>query len=599
MSATGFNVNMRDIHFVLFEQLRIQEQLAGIDVFSEFDQDLYESMLEEAARIATEALAPANAPGDRAGCSLDDAGNVTVPAAYDSVWQSMVEGGWFGVAGPQEYGGIGLPSVINVAVGEMFTGANSAFMMYPGLSLGTANLIHAYGSDWMKQTCLAKLYSGAWSGTMCLTEAGAGSAVGDSRTKATPTSEDGVYLLEGEKIFISCGDCNLVENVLHLVLARTPDAPKGTPGLSIFLVPKYDLNTNARNDIQVVGLEHKMGINGSATCTLALGATGECRGYLIGEERQGLRIMFHMMNEARIEVGLQGHATAAALYMNALAFAQERIQGPKLEDMADPEAESVPIVNHPDVRRMLMRVKVATDTMRSFLFATGLRLTLAEHGEESERDRHMGHAELMTPICKALCSDLGFDMCVTALQVFGGYGYCQEYPAEQYVRDAKIASIYEGTNGIQAMDLVGRKLRKGSGMLLMQWMQETGGTMAELLQAFPEEGAALQKAVQAVGACAMHIGGLGAGGQINEAMLQATPFLELFGTANLGVHAGEQALVAKQAIDAGATGADLSFYQGKILNLRYFVSSFLPKVHALEHAIRSGDNSCLDESLFV
>jgi alkylation response protein AidB-like acyl-CoA dehydrogenase len=600
VSATAFNVNMRDIHFVLFEQLKAHERLQGIEAFSEFDLDLYKSMLDEAARVAKEILAPANAAGDQIGCKLDDDGNVIIPEAYAEPWKAMCEGGWFGAAAPQEFGGIGLPSAINIAIGEMFSGANAAFMMYPGLTIGAANLLGAYGADWMKDACLEKMYSGQWTGTMCLTEAGAGSAVGDSRTKATPTGEEGVYLLEGEKIFISCGDCNYAENVIHLVLARTPDAPKGTAGLSIFLVPKYDLrNGNERNGIYVVGLEHKMGIHGSATATLALGAKNECRGYLIGSEGQGMRIMFHMMNEARLEVGIQGQSAAAASYLNALAFAQERLQGPKLADMANPDAESVAIVNHPDVRRMLMRVRVVTETLRSFLYGVGLRLTLAEHGPEEERDRHMGNVELMTPICKALGSDLGFEATVTALQVFGGYGYCAEYPAEQYVRDCKIASIYEGTNGIQAMDLVGRKLRKGSGMLLMQWMQETGALLAAAREYFPAEIEEVQKAVQAVGACAMHIGGMAGGGRLDEAMLEASPFLELFGTTVLAVNAAEQATIAKNALEAGAEGRLQAFYEGKILNLQFFVSQFLPKAQALEHTIRSSDASCLDPVLFT
>ncbi len=599
MSATAFNVNMRDIHFVLFEQLKVQEQLEGIDKFAEFDLDLYKSMLDEAERVATEALAPANAPGDRAGCTLNEEGDVILPEAYGPAWSAMVEGGWFGVAAPQEHGGIGLPEVINVAIGEMFTGANTALMMYPGLTFGAGNLLRTYGSDWMKEKCLEKLFTGQWIGTMALTEAGAGSAVGDCRCKATATDEEGVYLIEGEKIFISCGDANYADNVIHLVLARVPGAPNGTAGLSIFMVPKHDVESGDRNGVDVVGLEHKLGIQGSATCTLAFGAGQPCRGYLIGNENEGIRIMFAMMNEARLEVGLQGQATAAAAYLNALAFAKERIQGPKLENIADPNAESVEIVNHPDVRRMLMRMKVATETMRSFLYATALRITLAEHGDPDQHDAHESNVELMTPICKAHCSDLGFEMCVTALQTLGGYGYCTEYPVEQYMRDAKIASIYEGTNGIQAMDLVGRKLPKGSGKLVMAWMAETGKLLNEAKAVFAEEVGQLQTAVQGIGGTMMHIGGMAGGGNLNGAMLQATPFLEQFGTVILGVHAAEQALAAHQALEAGASGADEAFYRGKIANLKFYVHNFLPRAHALVEQIRSGDESALDPVLFA
>ncbi len=599
MSATAFNVNMRDIHFVLFEQLKVQEQLEGIEKFAEFDLDLYKSVLDEAAKIAIEALGPANAPGDREGCRLNDEGDVILPEAYRAAWNAMAEGGWLGVAAPQEYGGIGLPEAIHAAIAEMFIGANTALMMYPGLTLGAANLLNTFGTDWMKEKCLDKLYTGEWIGTMCLTEAGAGSAVGDCRCKATPTDEERVYLLEGEKIFISCGDCNLAQNVIHLVLARTPGAPNGTAGLSIFMVPKFDIESSERNGIDVTGLEHKLGIKGSATATIAMGGERPCRGYLIGEEFQGIRIMFAMMNEARLEVGLQGQANASATYLNALAFAQERIQGPLLENIADPDAESVAIVNHPDVRRMLMRMKVASETMRSFLYSTALRITLAEHGDPDQHDFHDGHVELMTPICKAHCSDLGFEMCVMAVQTMGGYGYCCDYPAEQYLRDSKIASIYEGTNGIQAMDLVGRKLSKGAGKLVMAWMQETGKTLNEAKVVFGPEVEALQAAVQGIGGTMMHIGGMAGGGNVNGAMLQATPFLEQFGTVILGVHAAEQALVAHEALEAGASGADEIFYKGKIAGLKFYVSNFLPKAAAIVESIRSGDESALDPVLFV
>ncbi|MCB9761908.1 MAG: acyl-CoA dehydrogenase [Alphaproteobacteria bacterium] len=602
MSATGFNVDLRDMQFVLFEQLKVQERLAGFDKYAEFDQELYEATLQEAFRVTREVWWPVNGPGDRQGVSLDDQGNVTTPNGFKEAWDAQAEGGWVGFTAEPEWGGIGLPEPVGMAIGEMFTGSCPALSTYAGLSRGVANLLKVYGPEWIQQACIENLFTGVWGGTMCLTEAGAGSSVGDNRAKATPIEgEDGVYHLEGEKIFITGGDQDLTENIIHLVLARAPGAPNGTKGLSIFVVPKFDFEDGARNGAFVVGVEHKMGLSGSATCVLALGDRKPCRGYILGNEGDGMGIMFHMMNEARIAVGIQGLASAAAAYENALAYAKERVQGVALKDMRNPDAAPVTIVNHPDVRRMLMRMRVSVETMRSMLYGTAMRLVFSEHSaDEDVRKMHHNHVELMTPICKAHCTDLGFEVCVTAVQTYGGYGYIQEYPVEQHVRDQKISSIYEGTNGIQAMDLLGRKMRKGSGALFMQWLQESGEQLSQAKESghFADEIAQLEKAQQSLGAAAMHLGGVGAQGNLEGAMLQATPFMELFGTVILGLHALEQALIAQAALDAGASGSDERFYKGKVLNLKFYVSSFLPKAVALSKSIRSGDESCLDEALF-
>lgn len=600
MSATSFNVDMRDIHFVLFEQIRLQKQLAGIERYQEFDLDTYKAILDEACRVSGEALWPANGPGDQEGCTLDDQGNVKTPSGYGEAWKALCEGGWVALTASPELGGIGLPPAVGIAAGEMMTGANSAFMMYSGLSRAAANLLVEYGDDWMRETVVPELLNGRWGGTMCLTEPGAGSAVGDNRTRAKPTDEDGVYLLEGEKIFISCGDSDFTENIIHLVLARTEGAPEGTAGLSIFIVPKFDLGSGERNGAFVVGLEEKMGIHGSATCTVALGATQDCRGHLIGKEGDGMRVMFHMMNESRIGVGLQALASASAAYLNALGYAKERVQGTRLSDMANAEAERVAIVQHPDVRRMLMRMKVITETLRSLIYDTAARLSLAElASDESERARHLGHVELMTPICKSLGSDWGFDVTVMALQTFGGYGYIGEYPVEQHLRDCKIASIYEGTNGIQAMDLLGRKMRQSGGALFMNWVQEATQALESAREFFPEEVEALEKQRDLLVGVAMHLAGVGASGNIDGAMFNACSFLEQFGTVILGLHACEQARLAREALAGGSVNGDESFYRGKLLNLRFYVNQILPKATSLAAQIQSGDESALDEVLFA
>jgi alkylation response protein AidB-like acyl-CoA dehydrogenase len=602
MSSTQFAVDLQDIKFTLFDVLDVDVKLAAIERFSDFDKETYEALLDEAARIATEVLAPINGPGDRQGCRLDGDGNVTTPDGYKAAWEIFAEGGWVGMTASPEVGGVGLPQGVGIACTEMFSGSATAFAMYGGLTAGAARVVHQFGPEGWAIPVATKMFTGEWGGTMCLTEAGAGTEVGDNRTKATPTGNPGEYLLEGEKIFISGGDQDLTENIVHLVLARTPDAPAGSKGISIFLVPKYvfddDMNIGERNDARVVGIEHKMGINGSATCVLALGTNGPCKGWLMGEEGQGLPIMFKMMNEARVGVGVQGESVAAAATMYATAYAKERVQGTSIDNFKDADAPRVSIVEHPDVRRMLMQMKVLTETMRSLTYRIALYSDLAESDEvdEAERQRYQNRADLLVPIVKAHCTDLGFDVCVTGVQVLGGYGYVGEYPLEQLVRDAKIMSIYEGTNGIQAMDLLGRKMRMRGGMLFMEWLQDSQKLVADCAADFPDETAAIGKAIGHVGATAMHLGGLGAKGQLANAMLQATPFQSMMGHVVLALEALDQARIAKARIDAGD---DTDFLYGKLLNLRFFVNNLLPSAVALGKAIQTGDDSCMDERLFA
>ena len=593
MSATGYTVDLRDIRFVLFEQLKVQD--LEFEKYEDFDEDMYTSVLEEAAKVSAEVLWPVNGPGDRQGCRLDAEGSVKTPDGYPEAWKTISEGGWIGYASPADFGGIGLPDPVAMAVGEVCTGACPALAAYAGLSRGVANVLIHYGDDWMKETCCEALNTGEMGGTMCLTEADAGSSVGDNRCKATPTDEDGVFHLEGEKIFITGGDHDLTHQIVHLVLARLPGAPAGSKGLSIFLVPKYDFKSGERNDAVVVGIEHKMGINGSATSTLALGANGPCRGWLIGEPGHGMRIMFHLMNEARIAVGIQGLSSAAAAYQNALHYAKERVQGTNIKDFGRGDAEKVTINQHPDVRRMLMDMRVQVELLRSMCYTTALRLCQAENAEDHSA---LALVELMTPICKSYATDIGYQVCVDAMQVFGGYGYIQEYPVEQHARDSKIASIYEGTNGIQAMDLLGRKMRAQKGMVFMKWLGEANKDIARAKQceATADLAAQVEKCVGQLGQTAMSLSGLAMGGNLEGAMLQATPFLNLFGAVALGIHALEQAVIAQEAIDAGS---DDVFYKGKILNAKYYVANHLPRAVALAKAIQAGDDSCMDEILFA
>lgn len=605
MSATEYTLDLRDMRFVLFEQLAVHDQLKSLPRYADFDRDVYDSMLDAAADISLNHVAPVNKPGDRRGCTLDKDGNVTTPPGFKEAYAALAQAGLIGASMDPEHGGAGLPHVIDVAMHEMVSGAATAFNVYPGLARAAANLLTSPEvPGWIRSVAVPRLTGGQWAGTMCLTEAGAGTAVGDNRCKATPTGEEGVaHLLE--KIFISGADQDITENIIHIVLARAPDAPTGTRGLSIFIVPKFlfdaDGKLGARNDAKVVGIEHKMGLNGSATCVLALGANGPCVGYRIGASGQGMEIMFRMMNEARIGVGIQSLALASAAYQNAKSYAATRVQGTSVENFRDEEAERVAIIQHPDVRRMLMTMKVTVETLRSLIYSCANRLDRAEHGDPAEHDYLLGLVELMTPILKAYGSDMAFEATRLAVQTFGGYGYIGEYPVEQHLRDAKIFSIYEGTNGIQAMDLLGRKMRKGQGALFMTWLNECNEELekARATRRFDEEVAALERARDQLGQSAMHLGAMGAQGNVKGAMFQATPFLQLFGTVVLGLHAVWQARVAHQALERGGVNGDETFYKGKIANARFYCKNILPHATALAKIIQASDESALDPALFA
>lgn len=599
---SSFHVDLSDLHFVLFDQHEADRRLAALPRYADLDRDVYEATLAEGKRLAEEVLAPINAPGDREGCHLDDDGNVRTPAGYKAAWNTLKEGGWLAISAPPELGGGGMPFSIAMALSEMMCGACMAFMMYPGLSAGAARVILGHGPAATRELIARKMFSGEWGGTMCLTESGAGSSVGDNRCRATPTDQPGIYLLEGEKIFISGGDQDLTENIVHLVLARTPTAGRGTKGLSLFMVPKFWIEEGGaigpRNGAHVLRIEEKMGIHGSSTCVLGLGTRGECRGVLIGEENQGIELMFLMMNEARIGVAAQGQAIASAAYNYARAYARERIQGQPIRDAKNPDAPAVAIVQHPDVRRMLMTQKVVAETQRSLLIRMAL-LFDREHetDDPTERDRLRDRVDLLTPILKATCTDLGFDNAVSAVQVYGGYGYIGEYPVEQLLRDAKICSIYEGTNGIQALDLLGRKMRIGGGALFIQWMEEANEQLEKARAAgFSVQADALGKAVQALAGSAMHLAGLGKQRKVEATMMQAVPFLRMFGLILLGLEAIEQAVVAARLRQERG---DLPLLVGKLRNLEFYTAAMLPQAIALGKSIQSGDESCLDPALFT
>ncbi len=599
--STPFRVDTDDLDFIFFDQLRAHERLAQFGPYAELDADTYRATFAEAARLATTVLHPINKVGDREGCKLDDAGNVTTPKGYKAAWREFAEGGWIAPSAPVELGGPGLPRCVTMAVNDMFDAACLAFMMYPGLTAAAGRVARAFGPEHLRELVSTKLFSGQWSGTMCLTESGAGSSVGDNRARAKPGDAEGEWLLEGEKIFISGGDNDLVDNIVHMVLARTPDSPSGTKGLSLFMVPKFMFDAQGklgeRNGAKVVGIEHKMGINGSATCTLALGADAPCRGWMVGKEREGIALMFHMMNEARIGVAGQGTAVCGAAYQYALQYAKERTQGTKL-GKRDSEVERVKISEHADVRRMLMTLKVVAETTRAACIRLVFLHDIARNTtDEAERTKTEARQELVIPVLKAICTDLGFEMAALAVQIYGGYGYIGEYPVEQLVRDAKIQSIYEGTNGIQALDLLGRKMRAQGGALFMGWMNDAQAELAAAKgEGFEAQADTIGKAVGQLGACAMHLGKLAGGGNVDGAFIHAVPFLNTFGVILLAFEALEQARVAKRLV---AERGETPLLKGKLLNLDFYVAHILPKAIATAKTVQSGDESCLDASLFT
>jgi len=589
-------VDMRDARFVLFEQLGVDKCLAP-ELRADYDLETLGMILTEAEKLATTALAPTNKDGDRLGCRLA-AGKVIVPDSFQKAYELVCEGGWNVVSDAREVGGQGLPKTIEICCRELFEAANVAFSNYMNLTHGAAKLIEIFGTPEQKKTYLDRMYRGAWGGTMCLTEAEAGTDVGAIKTSAV-RNPDGSYRIKGTKTFITGGDQNLTENILHMVLARIEGAPAGTRGLTLFLVPKVrvrDGGLGEPNDVVCTGIEEKMGCHGSSTCTLNFGDEDACIGYRIGEEQQGIQVMFHMMNEARQIVGSQGLALGSAAYLQALAYAKERLQGVHFSRVREPEAARVPILEHPDVRAMLLRMKATVEGCRALVYYHAHCMDRAETASsKEERVRWQGMVELLTPVCKAYTTDRGFEVCSLAVQVLGGYGYCQEYPVEQSLRDERITSIYEGTNGVQALDLATRKIVMKKGELLRVFLEEIDRTLerartAAVAPACVSRMEGCRKLLEeAARALSLELASEEAG----SALFKASAFLDFFGDIALGwqwlwqMTLAEQALGARLAA-AGKSMADLdwrsppdvdrAFYAGKVQTGRFYLERLLPVV---------------------
>ena len=577
----------RDHVFLLRDVLEI-DRYANLPGFADASMDVVEQIIEEAAKFTGEVLAPLNSVGDKQGCTWHPDHTVSTPTGFKEAYRQLCAGGWPGLGSDTAYGGQGLPHVVNLSFSEMSSSANMAFSMYPGLAHGAYSAIHTGGTDEQKQTFLPKMVSGEWTGTMNLTEPHCGTDLGLLRTKAVPQA-DGSYRISGQKIWISAGEHDMADNIVHLVLARIEGAPAGVKGISLFIVPKFfpkaDGSVGARNEgVKCVGLEDKMGIHGNATCVMQY---DEAEGYLIGEENSGLRIMFVMMNEARIGVGLQGIAQAEAAYQAARDFAKDRLQGRSLTGPKNPDGPADPIIVHPDVRRMLMDSRAMIEGGRAFLFWTALHGDLAHgHEDEAVRQKAGDYMGLLTPVLKGYLTDKGFKVCVDAMQVHGGSGFTEHFPASQYLRDCRIALIYEGTNGVQALDLVGRKLAANGGRAVMSFFAEVDA-FVEANGADPElkpflEGLAGAKAQLQDATMWLMQNGLA---NPDNAGAASTDYMHLFGITGL---AYMWALMAKVALAKIAGGDSDPFYSSKVAVGRYFLERVLPETGAHLAKLKTG-----------
>jgi len=588
----------RDVDFVLHEQLKVEE-LARHERFAEFNRKAVDLIISEARNLAIKEILPTRQDGDRQGARFDG-GKVFVPESFHKAWKAYKEGEWLAMTEDPDWGGQGMPRAVAMAAADYLNGANFAFMMYAGLTHGAGKLVESFGTEKLKKLFLKRMYSGEWTGTMLLTEPEAGSDVGALTTSAVK-NPDGTYSITGNKIFISSGEHDLVENIIHPVLARIDGAPAGTAGISLFLVPKIWVNDDGSlgepNDIVCTGIEEKMGIHGNATCSMALGSKGRCRGMLLGEENKGMRAMFLMMNEARLLVGSQGLACASPAYMYALAYARERVQGRHLLKALDKSAPSVPIIQHPDIRRMLMLMKVYVEGMRSLIFYVGhLEDCLHTAADPDAKAKYQGMIDFLIPIAKGYVTDRSCEVCNLGIQVYGGYGYIREYPMEQLLRDCRITPIYEGTNGIQAMDLLGRKLGLNKGRPMMDLLGEIQAALAAA-KAVPRTAPfaeTVEGMLNKLGEVAMHMGAAAMSDKVLTAFAFAHPFLEVCGDVVMAWMLLWRARIAAEKLAAGVKEKDALFYEGQLKSIEFFASTILPVTFGKMKAILAGNTAMVD-----
>lgn len=589
-----YSAPLDDMRFVLYELFRVQDRWSELTKLSDMaERDTADAILEEAAKVCATLIAPLNQSGDAEGCHWDK-GLVTTPAGFRQAYQTYIEGGWTGLAGNPDFGGMGMPKTLSALCEEMLYSANNAFALYPSLSVGASIALDSHGSEALKQQFLPKLYEGSWSAAMALTEPHAGTDLGIIRTKAE-SRDDGTYAVNGGKIFITAGEHDLCDNIIHFVLAKLPDAPAGPKGISLFLVPKFWVGEAGQlssdiNGIVCGSLEHKMGIKASATCVINY---DQARGYLIGEPHQGLKYMFTMMNFERLSIGLQGIGSAQMSYQTARDYARERLQSRAACGAEAPDKIADPIIVHPDVRRMLLTMRAFTEGARALAVYTAHQLDIAKYSDNVEAiNKATDRIALLTPICKAFFTDKGFDCCVLGQQVLGGHGYIREYGQEQLVRDTRIAQIYEGTNGIQALDLTARKVIGSKGRLVADFIAEIqtwisgqeNSQLAEFIEPLEAELARLHTVTEGL----LQRAELDA----NAAGSASVEYLQLFGYVT---YAWLWAQMAACAVDK-----DDDFYKAKLACARFYFQHLLPQTKALAESIACGSESlmALEAELF-
>jgi len=585
-----YNPPIDEMSFLL-NDLGMLPQVSSLPGYEEADAELVDALLNEAGKLSSEVLAPLNKSGDEQGARFEN-GVVRTADGFADAYQTYVEGGWNALTCNTEYGGQQMPSLIGTVVLEMFTSANMAWSLCPLLTVGAIESLEVYGSEELKKTYLPKLISGKWPGTMNLTEPHAGSDLAELRCRAVPEGDH--YRIHGQKIFISYGEHDMTDNIIHMVLARLPDAPEGTRGISLFLVPKMlveeDGSLGQRNDLRCASVEHKLGIHASPTCVMAFGDNEGAVGYLVGEKNEGLKAMFTMMNMARFNVGLQGVSIAERAYQQARDFAKERVQG----RVDGGGSEKVSIINHPDVRRMLMSIKAQTEAMRALAYDTAVQFDISKrHPDEAARAGAQARLDLLTPIVKAWSTDLGVELSSTAMQIHGGMGFIEETGISQHYRDSRIAPIYEGTNGIQARDLVGRKVIRDQGKTAKSYIAEMRaiGDAADGLEApCAEIGSNLIRAIDALTEATDWL--IENGGKTPAlAFAGATAYLELFGNVAGGAMMTRAASAASAALEVDDGNQD--FYKTKLATARFYAEHVLPKSEGLAASITKGADSFL------
>jgi 3-(methylthio)propanoyl-CoA dehydrogenase len=582
---------VRDISFVL-DNLVDLDALCALDEFSHIDADIIKGALEENARFVADVIAPINRNGDVQGSVHDPATNtVRTPDGFTEAYQHYVDGGWGGVPFPAAYDGGGFPWLAGIVLQEFISSANMAFSMAPLLTQGAIDLLLEHGSEELKERYLRRMVTGEWTGTMNLTEPQAGSDVGAVRTRAVP-QDDGTYLISGTKIYITFGEHDMADNIVHLVLARTPDAPPGTKGISCFVVPKFLVNDDGslgeRNDAWCVSIEHKMGIKASPTCVMSYGENGGAVGYLIGEENQGMRYMFTMMNNARLSVGLEGLSLAERAYQDAVTYATERNQG---RAPGAPAGEQSLIIEHPDVRRMLLTMRSLTEAMRNIVYVTAEGIDLGRHHPDPEvRAAQTEFVDLLIPVAKGWCTDMGLEVTSLAIQVYGGMGFIEESGVPQHFRDARITTIYEGTNGIQAMDLVGRKLGLRGGAAvndLLATMAAVDADLAAVGDTLTGIRTALADALSTLDSTTKWLMTNGLADP-RDALAGATPYLRMFSLVVAGW------LMARQAVAASSLDGDDA--AAKVVKVKFFCEQWLPQVHGLVASVTAGASQLMELS---